>query len=84
MSREAIAEVIESFIRKRKFSLIEVELADGRVVKIREDDQAWVENEPGLLYVVASPSASDGPLTEIIVLQHVAMVRVRERLQPRA
>ncbi|HSV14811.1 MAG TPA: hypothetical protein VLI90_11160 [Tepidisphaeraceae bacterium] len=77
---ERIGGIIEQHIRKRKFAMIEIELADGRVVKIRENDQAWVEHDAGLLYIVASPNVTDGSLTEIIVLQHVAMVRIRERL----
>jgi len=73
--------LIQDLLRREKFVPIEVVVADGRVVKIENREQAWVESS---LLFVASMKAHEVPLTEIIALRHIALVRVRDELVPKS
>ncbi|HEY8746463.1 MAG TPA: hypothetical protein VIM11_00705 [Tepidisphaeraceae bacterium] len=77
---EELGRVIQDLLRKDNFVPLEIVIADGRVVRIGNREQAWIEGS--LLYVAAMKS-SEAPLTEIVALRHVALVRVRDELTPR-
>ena len=81
MLEAAIGHALADMLKRRPFVPLEVVVADGRVVKINTSEQAWLAFDLELLYVVRMKPA-DEPLTEIIALRHVSMVRVPERLTP--
>ena len=81
MFTENLGMVIRELLRKKNFVPLEVVIADGRVVKIDNREQAWVDGDTCLLYVV-SLKGTETPLTEIVVLSQVSLIRVREELVP--
>jgi len=78
---ETMGYVLDGLLKRRPFVPFDLVIADGRVVKVTTAEQAWVEGNSELLYVV-SLKESDGPLTEIVALRNVSLVRVKDRLEP--
>jgi hypothetical protein len=77
-----IGSLLQGLLKSDRFAPFEVVVADGRVLKIKNSEQAWIETDSSLLYVV-SLQESERPLTEIVILSHIAMIRVRDELTPR-
>ena len=82
MFTDELSNALHDLLRREDFAPIDVVVADGRVVKINHREQAWIEAGSELLYV-ASLKQSDSPLTEIVALRNVAMIRVRAELAPK-
>ena len=48
-STDEISSVVRSLLKKDRFAPFEVVVADGRVLKIKNCEQAWIEDDSSLL-----------------------------------
>ena len=77
----SVSQVIAQLLQKRPFIPFELVVADGRIAKVPSNEQAWIDPDGEIFYLVSTMPAGE-TVTEIFALRHVAIVRVPERMKP--